>query len=355
MKMRAWILVLALCGTAVAEESLELTFKDGKKVTATVSGGDDETVTLGKGKTERKVKWTELAPESAFRARKSLSAYDDGAAHLVLAEFALSLRLYPQAQEELEVALALGALGEDAFEKRAAGLKEAEVDMLTSKVESCLEKGEEPTVTLGAIKQLKKRYPDHVINKAYEPLIKALVAQIEKSALEQQSNERQVADEAALKDLKKKLAKIRKKKDKELRKADELKAEGLEAAGKGIVSRVRKRLVEERQSAVAHYKKARTYLRRMRRMDPQFTVLDREKLRKEYDRIEKDIVACYLAAAEVYLDQRSYKRAVLYVYKVLLYDPINERALEMKAEIARNRIHFRVSDISNAKPRVSGG
>ena len=93
MKMRAWILVLALCGTAVAEESLELTFKDGKKVTATVSGGDDETVTLGKGKTERKVKWTELAPESAFRARKSLSAYDDGAAHRGLAEFALSLHL----------------------------------------------------------------------------------------------------------------------------------------------------------------------------------------------------------------------------------------------------------------------
>ena len=355
MKMRAWILILALCGTVVAEESLELRFKDGKKVTATVSGGDAETVTLGKGKTERKVKWTELAPESAFRARKSLSAYDDGAAHLALAEFALSLHLYPQAQAELEVALALGALGEDAFEKRSKDLKEAEVDMLAARIESCLEKGEEPKITLDAIKQLKQRYPDHAVNKAYEPLIKKLVAKMEQSALQQQSSEREVADEAALAELKKKLAKLRKKTDKELRKADQLKAEGLEAASKSVVSRTRKRLVEERGSAVAHYKKARTYLRNMRRMDPQFTVLDREKLRKEYSRIEKDIVACYLATAELYLDQRNYKRAVLYTYKVLLYDPINERALEMKAEISRNRIHFRVSDISNAKPRVSGG
>ncbi|MFQ5844836.1 MAG: hypothetical protein ACE5JG_07600 [Planctomycetota bacterium] len=353
--MRAWIPVLFVASAAVAGPALDLHFKDGRKVTATVSAHDAETVTLGTGATQRKVRWAELRPESAFRARRALTPYDDGPARLRLSEFAAAHRLFPQALEELEVTLALGGLTEDQFERRARALREAEVEALSEKIESCLEKGEEPAVTLDAIKALRKRYPDHPINRIYEPLVKQLVGKLEKSARSLQEAERRIEDAAAVADLKQHLAPVRRKVDRALAKAAELKEKGLQAAARDVVSGTRKKLVDERIGAVAWFKKARTSLRKLAKLDRGFRVLDREALRKEYDRIEKDLVDCYLTAARVYLGQRNYKRAALYVYKVLLYDPIHEEALEMKEEIGRNRIRFKASDITNARPRQTGG
>ena len=71
--------------------------------------------------------------------------------------------------------------------------------------------------------------------------------------------------------------------------------------------------------------------------------------------IEKQLIDCYLQVARILMDQRNYKGAVEYVRQLLIYDPIHEEALEMVDEIRRNRITFKVSDITNARPRVTGG
>ena len=54
------------------------------------------------------------------------------------------------------------------------------------------------------------------------------------------------------------------------------------------------------------------------------------------------------------LQQKNYKGAVKYVRNILFYDPINEEALDMVETIKKNRISFKASDITNAKPRVTG-
>ena len=55
------------------------------------------------------------------------------------------------------------------------------------------------------------------------------------------------------------------------------------------------------------------------------------------------------------MKERNYKGSVKYVRKILLYDPIQEEALEMVEVIRKNRINFKLSDITNARPRVSSG
>ena len=71
--------------------------------------------------------------------------------------------------------------------------------------------------------------------------------------------------------------------------------------------------------------------------------------------IEKLLIDCYVQVARILMKERAYKSAVEYVRKILLYDPIHEEALEMVDEIRKNRISFRMSEITNARPRVTGG
>ena len=111
----------------------------------------------------------------------------------------------------------------------------------------------------------------------------------------------------------------------------------------------------EPQGAEKQLKNARKYLRNIAKLDPQSLVVPREDLKKEYAAIEKDLVECYLRVARILMQERAYKGAVEYVRKILLYDPIHEEALEMVDEIRKNRIAFRLSDMTNAHPHVSGG
>ena len=78
-------------------------------------------------------------------------------------------------------------------------------------------------------------------------------------------------------------------------------------------------------------------------------------LQAEYDEMEQRLVACYLEVARILLSQRNYKGTIPYVQKILYYDPIHEEALDMVETIRKNRITFRVSELTNAYPRVSGG
>jgi hypothetical protein len=71
--------------------------------------------------------------------------------------------------------------------------------------------------------------------------------------------------------------------------------------------------------------------------------------------MEQRLVACYLEVAKMLLSQRNYKGTIPYVQKILYYDPIHEEALDMVETIRKNRITFRVSELTNAHPRVSGG
>jgi len=352
--MRALLLALLLAPVAAAGDPLRLELADGTLLVARPVACDAEGVEVEKEGARRRLAWKELRPASAFLARKELTSYDDGAGRLALSAFAASLGLFPEAFAELEVALALGAVGEADFEARAAELEEAELLYLATAIERCVETEEDPEACLAAIRRLKERYPDSPLNAQHAPLVKRLVEQLEREAAQR----REAADDEERKEqldaLARRIAALDAKKAAALTKAAERKAAGIAAAEKGQVSRARKSLVEP-EGAERWYKEARNHLRQIARLDKGSRVTTREALLAEYDAIEKNLVECYLRVAKVYLGQRNYKTAAEYVKKILLYDPIHEEALEMVEEIRKNRISFKLSDVTNARPRVTGG
>lgn len=351
---RGFAILFLLLGAALAAEPLTLEFESGKtKTYPLVRAGDDGLVVTENG-AEKTIPWGELTRESAFKARKTLTSYDDPNARVALAEFARKLKLFPDALEQLEIALALGGLDETAFEKRARELETEEVEYLTASIDQLLESGAKPAVCLSAIKRLRERYPEHPANAKYEPHVKALVEKLAEKVEEEQAAKQKKVDDKEMAALRKDVEKLNGKKLKALATAAKLHEESKEAVKKRQVSRVKNTLVEPR-GAERYYKKARTYLRKMAARDKQFRIVTREGLQKEYDEIAERLVDCYLQVARILMKQRNYKGTIPYLRKILYYDPIHEEALEMADTIRENRISFKVSDITNARPRVTGG
>jgi len=350
----AILLLLALAAAARAADQMTLVLADGAKRTATPVSFDGEALTAKQGNDEVKFAWKDLSPESAYAARKALTPYDDGALILELSRFARSLKLYPEAMEQLEIALALGGLDEGAFEKEQKEVAAEEIDFLTATIDSLLETEAEPEHCLAAIKRLRERYPSDEANAKYEPHVKELVQAIADAQQAEDDAASKKGDDKAMAKLQEAVGKEQARKEDALATAAQLVKEADPAIELRQVSRVKRKLLEP-SGAEKYLKEARNRLRNIAKLDPKGLLVTREDLRKEYTAIEKQLIDCYLKVARIFIGERNYKGAVDYVRKVLLYDPINEEALAMVEEIRKNRITFKLSDITNAHPRVTGG
>jgi tetratricopeptide (TPR) repeat protein len=351
---RTLAILLLFAAQAAAAEALILVLKDGDKRTVEPVSFDDTGLLAKYGAEQKRFPWSDLAPGSAYAARKALTPYDDGARILELSRFARGLKLYPEAHEQLEVALALGGLDEAAFEKERNEVAAEEVEFLTATIDSLLETDAEPERCLAAIKRLRERYPTDEANARYEPHVKELVQVLAEGKQAEEDAATKKADDKALAKLREAVGKEQAKKEESLATAAELIKEADPAIELRQVSRVKKRLVEP-QGAEKHLKDARKRLRNIAKLDPQGFLVTRDELQKEYAAIEKLLVDCYVKVARILMKERAYKSAVEYVRKILFYDPIHEEALEMVEEIRKNRITFKVSELTNARPRVTGG
>ncbi|MHC4818696.1 MAG: hypothetical protein ACYTF8_11640 [Planctomycetota bacterium] len=353
--MARFVITLGLLATvAVAADKLTLTLADGTKKSVTLKVFDEAGLTALQGGKELHFAWVDLKPTSAYAARKALTSYDDGAARRELAEFAVRLKLYPEGLEQLEIALALGGIDETAFEKQQSEIVAEEIAHLSASIDTLLLAKAPPAVCLTAIKRLKDRYPDHEANEKYAPHIKGLVEQLASKAEAEQDAHKKAASDEALERLQKLLDKEIRRKVAAIEKGDRLVKEADPAIELRQVSRVKKKLAEP-MGAEKYYKKARKHLRNLAQKDPHGLVVSKAELQKEYEQLQDKLVDCYLKVARILLTQRNYKGAVKYVRKILLYDPSHEEALEMVDVIRANRITFRISDVTNARPRVSGG
>jgi len=353
--MARFVMILCLLAAAApAADSLTLTLADGTKKSVQLKAFDEAGLTALQRGRELQFAWADLKPASAFAARKALTSYDDGAARTELAEFAVRLKLYPEALEQLEIALALGGLDEPAFEKRSDQIVEEEIAHLSADIDTLLMGKAAPSVCLAAIKRLKDRYPDHDVNRKYAPHIKELVERLADKAEAEQDAHKKAATGKALEQLQKILDKEIRRKVAAIEKGDKLVLEADPAIALRQVSRVKKKLVEP-LGAEKYYKRARKHLRNLAQKDRHGVVVAKAELQKEYERLQDKLVDCYLKVARILMKGRNYKGSIKYVRKILLYDPIQEEALEMVEVIRKNRITFKISDITNARPRVSSG
>lgn len=351
---RAFVILLLLALAAAAAEPLTLVLSDGNKRTVVPLSFDADGLLAKYGSDEARFPWDDLAPESAYAARKALTPYDDGAKILDLSRFGRGLKLYPEAMEQLEVALALGGLDESAFEKEQKEVAAEEIEFLTATIDSLLETDAEPERCLAAIKRLRERYPSDEANATYEPRVKELVQALAEEKQAEEDAATKKADDKTMAKLREAVGREQARKEGALATAEQLRKEADPAIELRQVSRVKKKLVEP-VGAEKHLKDARKRLRNIAKLDPQGLLVTREEIQKEYASIEKLLIDCYVKVARILMKERAYKSAVEYVRKILLYDPIHEEALEMVEEIRKNRITFRISELTNARPRVTGG
>ncbi len=80
-----------------------------------------------------------------------------------------------------------------------------------------------------------------------------------------------------------------------------------------------------------------------------------EDAQKKIEQINKHMVLVYLNLSSLHMKERNFKRARVHVYAALKIDPMNKRALELKAEIAKHSIRRKLSDLTNARGRTTGG
>lgn len=352
---RLAVLVMLFSAAVWADEKrMTLHYASGKKRSVTLKAFDQEGLDVVYGDNDLRVLYKELTPESAYKARKELTPYADGPAIEELAEFAVTLQLYPEALEQLEIALALGALDEAAYEKREGEIKALEVKFLCRRIDTLIKTGQEPKVCLDAIKRLKERYPEHPNNKTYAPHIDRLVKIIAREMQAQQDAETHKQESKELARLRQQIEKLQARKAKAIAKGDQLMEESKPAIEKRQVARVKRTLVTP-SGAEKYYKLARKYLREIPKVDKHFRIANKAALLKEYESLEKKMVECYLRVARILIKERNYKGSIKYVRNILFYDPINEEALDMVEEIKANRIAFKASDITNARPRVTSG
>ena len=348
MMTRAVFLVALLAAVAAAGTTRTIQFKDGKKKTVVLEACDDAKLVYSQAGKKTEIEWDKLIATSAFEARKELTSYDDPAARLALAEFARKLKLYPEAMEQYEIALALGGLDETSFEKKAEALQKEEIAYLTGLIDKLLKSKAEPTTCLAAIKRLKQRYPDHPKNEKYTPHIQALVDILAKEKQDENDAAAKVAESKEMAALRKQIDKLEAKRAKALAKAKELRDESADPISKRSISGVKKKLLAPR-GAERYYKEIRKLLREMVKVDRQFRIIDRKQLQKADDATAAALVECYLPVARLLMRDRNYKGAAKMVEKILFYDPIHEEALEMGRKIRKNRISFKASDITGIK------
>lgn len=337
------------------ETTRTLHFVNGSRKAVVLVSYDEVGLTYRQSKKETKVSWQELTAASSFLARKELTPYDDASKRVKLADFARELRLYPEAMEQYEIALALGGLDENSFEDIAAAVEKEEVTWLTSRIDTLLKSRAEPEQCLSAIKRLRVRYPTHKRNAEYQPHIEELVSILAKRKQGEVDAAKAKVDSADLAKLRKKVDKLLARKKKALLKAKELQDAAPTAIARRSISGVKKCLIEPK-GAEKYYKRARGNLRDLVRVDKDFQIVDGKQIQKEYDAIAGELIECFLPVARLYMKERNYRGAVKMVQKILFYDPIHEEALEMARIIRKNRIHFKASDRSGIKgPIVTGG
>jgi len=258
------------------------------------------------------------------------------------------LKLYPEAMEQYEIALALGGLDEKSFEEKAQAIQTEEIEYLTGLIDRLLKSNAEPTVCLAAIKRLKERYSDHPRNDDYAPHIQKLVDILAKQKQDEKNAKLDVEESKELAALRKAIDKLRAKQAKAQGKAKTLRIEAEDAIKKRTISGIKKKLLAPR-GAEKYYKEIRKLLREMVKVDRQFRIIEKKKIQTDDDATAAALVECYLPVARLLMRERNYKSAAKMVEKILFYDPIHEEALEMGREIRKKRIHFKASDITGIK------
>jgi tetratricopeptide (TPR) repeat protein len=328
---------------------VEIPLTNGKSITGVVESAADGEVVLRLGPEEvRRIPWSRLAPLGFYRARSALAPPADGAARLQLAELAADLGLWVEARVEYEKALALGALSAAKFKANVARAERAAVEVGVQRARQLADAGD-LDAALETARRLKLDFATAPnageINRLVADLV-ARVQQLDREALEAKAELERVTVELARNKeiLKRKAAALDL-----FRNAQALLEEWRAARAQGSVSGARK-LAEK---ADAMFQDARRHLGRLRRILPREHP-ERSDVLAQLTKLDGAQFELRFGMADMYAEQRSWTRAETWAALASYIDPVHPDLVELRDRLLTARIRYRVSDVTNARGRVSG-
>ncbi len=331
---------------AKAAPVVDLPLSDGKTLSGVVVSVSAADVVVRVGEGDRRLPWEQFAPLGVFRAHEALAAPDDGPSRLALAELAADLGLFVEARREFEKALGLHAIDAVAYAKAIAAAEEHAVSTLLAQAERAADAGDADRA-LEALRRVQIDFGNAVDPRRVQALLAAVAAKVDARGAEQRKLEAEMAKLVEESRRKKEILvrMTEAKRDRALgdRAAEEARAN----MPKGVVSRVR-RSANEADDA---YGVARRDLGRLRRVVGK-TGDDHDAWAAALDSLDKVQFQLLLDATKFFWDARVYAAAEDFAIRASYIDPVNPTLLELRSDIRANRIRYRASDITNARPTV---
>jgi tetratricopeptide (TPR) repeat protein len=351
LAVTALLLALLLQPLAWAKDSrpVALPLTNGKSLTGVVEEGDAREIVVRIGPEEvRRIPWSRLAPLGYYRAKRALAPAADGKARQRLAELAVDLGFYVEAREEYEKALALGAIKKSKFKAAVAAAERDAVRNGVRYAERLAEAGD-----LEAAMEMARLLKLHFATAPNAREVSLLVAKLvslvqtlDKEALKEKAEiERVVIANKREKEILR-----RKTKAIDLYKnAARLIPEWKKHRDRGSLSKARK--IADKIDTMLQ--EARINLGRLRRILPRGHAA-RKDILAQLTQLDKSQFDLRLSMAETEKEATAWKRAELWAAKASYIDPVHPDLVELRDHLMTNRIRYRVSDITNARGRVSG-
>jgi hypothetical protein len=331
---------------APAKPAVSLPLRDGTAAAGVVvSASSKEVVLRDAAGAERRIPVGDLAPEGAFRAIAATVPADDGKGRLGLAELAAELGLFARAREEYEKALALGAIDAATQARAVAEAEEAAVASGVARAERAADGGE-VALALEILRGLKTDFAASPTAAKVDALLAKIAERIAERDAEQAALEREIERMTLEADRLRERVRRRTEARGEMATGEEAATAARAQMEKGVVTRVRKRADEAQGS----FERARRSLGRLRRIVPREgpARLDVLALLSELDRVQ---FALLLDAAKFFWREKVYKEAEAFAALASYIDPVHPDLLELRQEIREHRIRYRMSSITNARPR----
>ena len=293
----------------------------------------------------RRVPWSQLAPAGVLRARAALAKPDDGPARLALAELASELGLYAEARVEYEKALALGAITGKACAEAIGEAEERAVEAGVARAAKAADSGDVDGA-LAIARGLKLDFAAARNAKRVDGLLADLAQRIATRKKEQDQAQKELDQIALQVDRTREILRRSTEAKKQVELGDRTAGQAKAAMPKGSITDVRKAT----EASDLAYQTARRELGRVRRVAPQGSK-ERDEAGALLAQVDKSEFRLLFSAAKFFWDARVYKAAEEFAARASYLDPVEPGLLELRTEIRENRIRYRVSDLTNAKPR----
>lgn len=350
-KLISCLLLLCVAAPAWAKDAqpVELPMTNGKAMTGIVESATEIEVVLRLGPDQvRRIPWTRLAPVGFYRARRALAPAADGDARLALAELAADLGMWVEARVEYEKALGLGAISKRKFKKAVASAEQEAVENGVHRAMRLAEAGD-LEAAMEVARRLKVHFATAKNADAIQKLIGHLVTQVremDKQAVRERAELERVTVE--LKRNKEIITRKTRALD-SVQNALQSTAEWEEARGKGATSKVRKIATTMDRKM----QDARRNLGRLRRILPRGHP-ERKEILAQLNKLDAKQFDLRFKTAEFFAESRVYQRAREWAAWASYIDPVHPDLVQMRDDLMKATINYRLSDMTNARGRVSG-